>query len=88
MFGQSVSAGFGVAFPRVSISIFEQGLIPYIGVGMAVNSSLTWGSVCKSTSIQLVVNRGSDLTVLGVELATAKTTLAEETRRGGEACAT
>ncbi|WP_284008451.1 hypothetical protein [Haloarcula pelagica] len=87
LFGQPVSAGFGVAFPRVSVSIFEQILIPYIEVGMAVNTELTWGPVCKSAYIQLVVNGGYDMKILGVELAKFKTTLAEETRRGGEECA-
>jgi hypothetical protein len=87
LFGQPVSAGFGVAFPRVSISIFEQLLIPYIEVGMAVNTELTWGPVCKSAYIQLVVNGGYDMKILGVELAKFKTTLAEKERRGGEECA-
>lgn len=80
-FGQPVHAGFGVGFPKVSISVFDQLLIPYIRVGMAVNTSLSWGPVCKSAYLQLTVKAGYDLKILGVELANAEETLAEEERR-------
>lgn len=83
-FGQPVHAGFGVVFPRVSISVFDQLLIPYVKVGMALNTSLSWGPVCKRSYIQLIVQAGYDLTILGVNLAAHETTLAEETTEGDQ----
>ncbi len=83
-FGQPVHAGFGIIFPRVSISVFDQLLIPYVQVGMALNTSLSWGPVCKRSYIQLIVQAGYDLTILGVNLAAHETTLAEETTEGDQ----
>lgn len=86
-FGNAVDAQFGVAFPRVSVSVFDQLLVPYLHTGMTIGSKLTWGPICKSAYAKLVVEAGYDLAILGATLASHKETLAERERRAeGDNC--
>lgn len=79
--GNAVDAQFGVAFPRVEVSVFDQLLVPYIHTGMVVGSSLSWGPVCKRAYVRLVVEAGYDFKVLGTTLTSDKIVLAENERR-------
>jgi hypothetical protein len=87
MIGSDVDVQFGVAFPRVSVSLFDQLLVPYVHTGMILGSSLTWGPVCKRGYVKLVVEAGYDFKVLGATLSSDKTTLAERERTAaGDNC--
>ncbi len=75
--GLDVNAEFGLAFPVVSISILEQGIIPHLKVGAVIGSNLRWGgpaagfpasSLCKSAYVREVVKGGYDLKFLGLSL--------------------
>lgn len=49
---------------------------------MAIDTSLTGGSVCKEAYLQLIVTAGYDLKIIGVKLAIYETMLADEKREG------
>lgn len=68
MFGNYVNAEFGVAFPSISISLFDQGVIPTVFPHMTIGSRLQWGPLCKSGYMRLGVKGGYDFKVLGVNL--------------------
>jgi hypothetical protein len=79
--GQPVDLQFGAAFPRLEISVFEQTLIPYVEFGMTMGSRLTWGPLCKSSYVRMVINAGYDFEIMGVNLASDEAQLFEETER-------
>jgi hypothetical protein len=68
MIGNYVNAEFGLAFPQMSISLFDQGVIPRIYPGMILGTRLQWGPVCKSAYVNLVVQGAYDFKILGVNL--------------------
>lgn len=85
--GSDVDVQFGVAFPRIQVSVFDQGIIPYVHAGVTIGSSLTWGPVCKRSYVRFVVQAGYDLAVLGVSLGSEKVTLYEDQKRAkGDSC--
>ena len=88
--GLDVDAQFGLAFPVVSISILEQGIIPHLKVGAVIGSNLRWGgpaagfpasSLCKSAYVRTVVKGGYDLKVLGLTLDSSDKKLFEKERK-------
>ncbi len=78
--GVPVNAQLGLAFPRVSVSIFDQGLIPFIEPGAIIGTNLTWGPVCKSAYVKTQLIGGYDLEVLGVNLDSGKKVLFSKER--------
>lgn len=85
--GQPVDLQFGIAYPRLEISVFEQALIPYIQFGMIIGSRLDWGPVCKTGYVRMVILAGYDFEVLGQSLASEQVTLFEDTERSeGDSC--
>ena len=85
--GQPVDLQFGAAFPRLEISVFDQVLIPYLEFGMTIGSRLTWGPLCKSSYVRMVINAGYDFEIMGVTLSSDEETLLEETERAsGDSC--
>src|SRR5690625_1399579 len=85
--GINVDAQYGVAFPEVSLSMFGQGLVPYIRPGFLLGSSLTWGdpaagfpasSLCKEAYVRTEVAIGYDFKVLGKSLASGEDNLYED----------
>lgn len=51
---------------------------------MELNTSLSWGPVCKRSYIPVIVQVGYDLTILGANLAAHEITLVEETTEGDQ----
>lgn len=76
--GADVDAQFGVAFPRIEVSVFDTLLVPYIHTGFTIGSRLTWGPLCKQGYVKMVVQAGYDLETFGVTLASDQTTLYED----------
>lgn len=88
-FGNYVNAEFGVAFPEVSISLFDQGVIPRVFPAMYVGSRLQWGPLCKTGYMRIEVRGGFDFRILGVNLHSIEAVdLVEpyERRGSGEGC--
>lgn len=94
--GINVDAQYGVAFPEVSLSMFGQGLVPYIRPGFVLGSSLTWGdpaagfpasSICKKAYVRTEVAIGYDLKVLGRSLSSGEENLYEDRKdTQGDSC--
>ncbi len=84
--GIPIDVQFGVAFPRVGLNIAGQELA-YIHTGFTTGSSLSWGPVCKSGYVKMVVEGGYELKVLGQTIAEKKKVFAESKREAkGENC--
>lgn len=85
--GVPVDAQFGVGFPKVSVGIFGQGLVPYFRPGAVIGSSLSWGPLCKRGYVKLNLGVGVELKVLGHEHKLYEKMLHEsEKRAAGEGC--
>lgn len=85
--GEYVDVQFGVAFPRVSATLFGSGPSAWIQPGILLGTSLTWGPVCKTAYIRGELQGGYDFTLLGVKLAGDKTTLWDQRRdTKGDSC--
>jgi len=76
----SVDAGFGIAFPRVSLNVLTSE-VAWVHTGFTLQSSLRFGPICKVGIAGLVVQGGYKLEILGVELLSDQATFAEEERR-------
>jgi hypothetical protein len=76
----SVDAGFGIAFPRVSLNVLTSE-VAWVHTGFTLQSSLRFGPICKVGIAGLVVQGGYKLEIMGVELLSAQETFAEEERR-------
>lgn len=74
MIGNYVNAEFGLAFPHMSISLFDQGVVPRVYPGMIIGTRLQWGPVCKTAYTNLVVQGAYDFKILGVNLMEGKPT--------------
>lgn len=81
MIGIPVDAQWGVAFPRVSVGVFDDVFVPFLHTGVVVGSSLGWGPVCKYGYVKYVAEVGYDLGVFGVKLKSAKKTIAEREKK-------
>ena len=77
----TVDAQFGIAFPRIGLSMLLFDEIAWAHSGYIVGSRLTFGPICKSGYARLVVEGGYGIEFLGVELASGKQTFAERERR-------
>ncbi len=85
--GVPVDAQFGVGFPKMSVSVFGQGLVPHFRPGAIIGSSLQWGPLCKRAYAKFQVGAGVDLKVLGHEHKLYEKLLHEsEKRAAGEGC--
>jgi len=76
----SVDAGFGIAFPRVSLNVLTSE-VAWVHTGFTLQSSLRFGPICKVGIAGLVVQGGYQLEIMGVELLSEQATFAEEERR-------
>ncbi|NBD95182.1 MAG: hypothetical protein GVY11_01735 [Gammaproteobacteria bacterium] len=76
----SVDAGFGIAFPRVSLNVLTSE-VAWVHTGFTIQSSLRFGPICKVGIAGLVVQGGYTLSIMGQELASAEETFAEEEQR-------
>ncbi len=76
----SVDAGFGIAFPRVSLNVLTSE-VAWVHTGFTLQSSLRFGPVCKVGIAGLVVQGGYKLEIMGVELLSDQETFASEERR-------
>lgn len=87
MIGNVVDAQFGVGYPRVSLSFFDIGLIPYVQPGIVAGTSLHWGPVCKEAYVRAELKYGYDFTILGVNLAQASDTIEGDKKTAkGDSC--
>lgn len=85
--GEYVNAQYGVAFPKVEVSLFGTGPSAYIRPGIFLGAELTWGPVCKTAYIRAELVGGYDFTLLGVSLASDKQTFWEDRKDArGESC--
>lgn len=75
-FGIPVNIEFGVAFPRVGLNIAGQELA-FVHTGFTTGAKLSWGPVCKSGYVKMVVEGGYSLKVLGQTIAEEKETFVE-----------
>lgn len=78
--GVQVDAGFGIAFPRVSLNVLTSE-VAWLHTGFILESHLFWGPVCKEGLAKLVVEGGYQLEILGTELLSDQQTFAERERR-------
>ncbi|MEO7125881.1 MAG: hypothetical protein ABI382_03280, partial [Nakamurella sp.] len=69
MIGNNVDAQFGVGYPRVSLSFFDIGFIPFVQPAVLLGTSLTWGPVCKKAYVRAEIGYGYDFKILGVSLS-------------------
>lgn len=85
--GSTVDAQFGVSFPKVSLSIFEVGLVPSLQPAIYLGTSLTWGPVCKTAYIRAELLLGYELKAFGVSFANGGETLWEDRKDvKGDSC--
>ncbi|WP_376696212.1 hypothetical protein [Wenzhouxiangella sp. EGI_FJ10305] len=80
LIGASVDAGFGIAFPRISLSVLTSE-VAWVHTGFIAESHLRWGPICKIGIYKVVLEGGYQLEIMGVELLSEKKTFAEEDRR-------
>ena len=78
--GFPVDFQFGVAFPRVGLKIAGSE-VAYVHTGFTTGSKLSWGPLCKSGYVKMVVEGGYELKVLGQTLAAEKKTFVEQERK-------
>jgi hypothetical protein len=78
--GVEVDAQFGVAFPRVGLGILNQE-VAWLHTGFILGANLAWGPVCKSGYVRIVVEGGYEIKILGIPVASDKTTFAKRERR-------
>ncbi|MBB6087032.1 hypothetical protein [Wenzhouxiangella marina] len=76
----SVDAGFGIAFPRVSLNVLTSE-VAWVHTGFTLQSSLRFGPICKVGIAGLVVQGGYQLEIMGVEIFSEQATFAQEERR-------
>jgi len=76
--GMPVDAQFGIAVPRVSLSLFGTGFVPYWHLGFIAGSKLQWGPLCKSGYIKVVNEVGYDFSILGASLRKDKLLVSEK----------
>ncbi|MEE4330584.1 MAG: hypothetical protein V2J10_06935 [Wenzhouxiangella sp.] len=76
----SVDAGFGIAFPRVSLNVLTSE-VAWVHTGFILQSSLRFGPICKVGIAGLRVEGGYKLEIMGVELFSDQQTFAQEERR-------
>ncbi len=84
MISVPVDAQWGVAFPRISVSVFDSLFVPYLHTGVVVGSSLKWGPVCKWGYVKYTSEVGYDFKVFGVTLKKDKVKIAEKQKRAPE----
>jgi hypothetical protein len=84
MISVPVDAQWGVAFPRISVSVFDSLFVPYLHTGVVVGSSLKWGPICKYGYVKYVSEVGYDFKVFGVTLKKDKVKVAEKEKRAPE----
>jgi len=78
--GVEVDAQFGIAFPRVGLGILTQE-VAWLHTGFIIGANLAWGPVCKTGYVRIVVEGGYEITILGIPVASDKTTFAQRERR-------
>ncbi len=84
--GIPIDVQFGVAFPRIGLNIAGQELA-YIHTGFTTGSKLSWGPVCKSGYVKMVVEGGYELKVLGQTISADKKVFAEKSKEAkGNGC--
>ena len=81
MIGIPVDAQWGVAFPRISVSVFDSLFVPYIHAGVVVGSALKRGPICKYGYVKYVSEVGYDFKIFGVTLKKDKVKIAEREER-------
>jgi hypothetical protein len=84
MIGVPVDAQWGVAFPRMSVSIFDSLFVPYLHTGVVVGSALAWGPVCKHGYVKYTSEVGYDFKIFGVSIKSDKVKIAEKEQRAPE----
>lgn len=84
MIGIPVDAQWGVAFPRMSISIFDSLFVPYLHTGVVVGSALKWGPICKHGYVKYTSEVGYDFKIFGVSIKSDKVKIAEKEQRAPE----
>lgn len=76
----TVDAQFGLAFPRLGLSILNQE-VAYLYTGFIIGTRLTFGPICKSGYTKIVVEGGYEIKILGVSLAKGTETFAKREKR-------
>lgn len=76
----NVDAQFGLAFPRLGLSVLNQE-VAWLHTGFILGTSITFGPICKAGYARLVVEGGYQVSILGVTLTEGKETFAERERR-------
>ena len=76
--GGKVDAQFGVAFPVLSMGMFDSFFVPEITPGAQLGVELTWGPVCKTGYLLYTLKAAYDFKVLGVSLSEGKKALYEK----------
>jgi hypothetical protein len=71
----TVDAQFGVAFPVLTMGMFDSFFVPELTPGAQAGVRLTWGPVCKTGYVQYSLNASYDFKVLGVSLSQGKTSI-------------
>jgi len=84
MIGIPVNAQWGVAFPRLSVSVFDSLFVPYMHTGVIIGTALQWGPVCKHGYVKYTSEVGYDFKIFGVSIKKDKVIIAEREKKAPE----
>lgn len=83
--GIPVDAQWGVAFPRLSVSVFDSLFVPYMHTGVVVGTALKWGPICKFGYVKYTSEVGYDFKIFGVSIKKDKVIIAEREQKAPKA---
>ena len=85
----AADAQFGVAFPVLSMGMFDSFFVPELTPGAQAGVRLTWGPICKTGYMLYTLKASYDFKVLGVSLSQGKKPLFEKRKDSkGNSCRT
>jgi PKD repeat protein len=76
----AISANFGVGYPRITLSIAGDTLVPWAQTAFLVGGAYTFTPACQTADAQFIGAVGYDLGILGFQLASGSKTLFQEKR--------
>jgi hypothetical protein len=74
----AISANFGIGFPRVTVSIAADTLVPWAQTAFLIGGSYTFTPACQTADAQFIGAVGYDFGILGFNLAKGSKTLFQE----------
>lgn len=74
----AIAANFGIGFPRLSLDIFGETLVPWAQTAFLVGGTYTFTPACQTADAQFIGALGYDLSFLGFDISSGKVTLFQE----------